>query len=298
MNRFQIDNKLNKAFLFALIIISAAVNADVLGGVNSDSEGRTTDTQAFVKRGNKYWYRAQNGHMYWTRHPDENRYRTIPHKLKIGEFYSPDDIYPARTHANINCPDGSCRGNRNGSRRRQYANNRISEDPANYEPAGATALTAKPAAGSLLDRFAHKAWAAATAGRRIAAMCGGGYRRGNRSKCMCASGVQEALLKSGVCAARPGGDAIAMKSSINSHSCPNLHRINSRNPYSARAGSVIVYSTTRHRKGHVESVIPAPIEAAIAMHVPVGTKLYCSDFCRTAPFLAGGTNHVAQIFSL
>jgi hypothetical protein len=70
----------------------------------------------------------------------------------------------------------------------------------------------------------------------------------------------------------------------------------------APAGSVIVYSTSRHGWGHIETKIQVTADniGSISknLNVRLGQFLYCSDFCRTGPTLSHDTNRVEAIYSL
>lgn len=171
---------------------------------------------------------------------------------------------------------------------------------------------------SLLDRLSDATVHAATKGRPVAPMCrkayGETWREGNRSKCWCATGVKEALLATGICTSRPGGNAVDMQYTIGS-SCPSLHKTGGHgaSPESAPFGSVIVYHTTRHSAGHVETKIQVTAAnimkymAETGRQLRVGQALYCSDFCSTVPTRSYRmdkygrtvpTNFVDAIFSL
>lgn len=181
----------------------------------------------------------------------------------------------------------------------------------------------------LQSKLAAIAVREAVKGRSVANFCGGGYRSGNKSKCACAAGVKDALLSSGICTSRPPGDAINLAGfryngttsqlsrtgPDSSHAltafCPALHQSHGREPnYSssitaasrAPAGSVIVYSTSRHKWGHIEIKIKVTAqnirEISHNLRVKVGDYLYCSDFCRAGPTLSHGTNRVEAIYSL
>ncbi|MBY0315493.1 MAG: hypothetical protein K2Q26_08240 [Bdellovibrionales bacterium] len=159
----------------------------------------------------------------------------------------------------------------------------------------------------LLSRVSSQAWKQATRSRRVANFCGGGYRSGNRSKCMCAAGVADALLASGVCTTRPSSNALQMHTNgVLRRACPRLNLSNSRDPGRAPAGSVIVYAGHAGRRvhnfGHVEIKVPVTRELLQTMGragagLREGGFMYCSDYCSPRPTLTR-TNRVAAIYNL
>lgn len=182
----------------------------------------------------------------------------------------------------------------------------------------------------LKNRLAIAAVREAVATRTVSQICGGGVRAGNHSKCACAGGVKDALKVSGACPIRistkidavnlaglPHGNTGQLSRTGPNPStalpayCPAFHQIKGRfaslkssleAAKNAPPGSVIVYSTTRHRYGHIETKIQVTAEnyAQISkkLRVKVGQVLYCSDFCNTHPTFSHDTNRVEAIYSL
>lgn len=215
-----------------------------------------------------------------------------PRDLPDPKFASPDDLYDDQNAAASGCPyaDGRCRATQSPSR---ISPGKIAGDRPETQP--------------FLSQLALRVVSEALRGRPVAAhLCGGGWRSGNRSKCMCASANKDALVGSGACGSRPPGDAIDLRYSLSKY-CSVFHKTGGHkaSPWNAPAGSVIIYSTTRHRRGHMETKILVTPEILVRFgralglgSVKLGQVLYCSDFCRTAPTFSHGTNTVEAIYSL
>jgi hypothetical protein len=158
-----------------------------------------------------------------------------------------------------------------------------------------------------LDNLVKQTWKKATQRRTIADFCGGGYRSGNRSKCMCAQAVKEALVASKVCTRYPSGHARETHTTGSiKKSCPGLGLTGKLDPWKALGGSVIVYSgyagKTPHNYGHIEIKIPVTAQLLKQMGkqsggAKIGDFMYCSDFCRTRPTKVA-TNKVIAIYQL
>jgi len=167
---------------------------------------------------------------------------------------------------------------------------------------------------NVLARLAMNAWTNATERRRVANFCGGGYRSGNRSKCMCSQAVRDTLVDTGLCR-EYGADALAAHTSgALRNNCPGLSLSSSRSIANAPAGAVIVYNgyagSTPHNYGHIEIKVevtqellntvrndPVLIDRGQAQNLRVGDFLYCSDFCRAAP-TDTPNNEVVAIYTI
>jgi hypothetical protein len=245
--------------------------------------------------------------------------RARPSDEQIAE--ADDKLQAGLTGKNI-CPyvDGRC-----------YKNQRVGGLKAQAEAikkASAADTDESTADKSLLNRLSIEAVKQAVKGRSVARFCGGGFRSGNRSKCACAAGVKDTLAATGICPSRPAGDAVNLAGlprgttgqlsrtgpvagrSLASM-CPALHQTHGRDSSyrgslnaaeNAPAGSVIVYSTSRHQYGHIEIKLKVTADNYSALskklNVKMGQYLYCSDFCRTGPTFSHGTNRVEGIYSL
>jgi hypothetical protein len=309
--------------LAALVLVSTATEVAV-----ADSSVAELPYGSIKQVGDLYYYRWHNGHIYYTKYKEKairrvNRHLDSDHpsshysehssavRHQHYSFTSAQDLYPENEIATEatevrTCADGTCY-----DKRIYHPSGKLGPLPSDlhtmYHVAGLGEIM-HPSSGSQLERLSEQAWSAATRGRNMASMCNhnqgpGKFTPGNTSKCWCAAGVEESLNTSGICHG-VSGNAIDLRNNINTSSCPALHAINSTDPFSAPFGSVIVYRTSRHPFGHTEVVIPASAEAAATMHVKVGTKIYCSDFCSPQPFLGRNkvtgqiTNFVAKMFSL
>lgn len=163
------------------------------------------------------------------------------------------------------------------------------------------------AMSQILNKLSSEAWKSATKRRKVADFCGGGYRSGNRSKCMCAQGAKEALVAAGVCKSYPSGNALQThKNGTLKASCPNLTLSSNKDPGKAPAGSVIVYSgyagRRPHNYGHIEIKVPVTAELKKQMgragnDLKIGQYMYCSDFCSARPTKTAH-NKVAAIYTL
>ncbi|MBY0386258.1 hypothetical protein K2X05_13965 [bacterium] len=162
---------------------------------------------------------------------------------------------------------------------------------------------AKYTKNELVGKLANAAWSSATQRRKVADFCGGGYRSGNRSKCMCAQAAKEALVKNGVCTSYLAGHAAQTHTQGSlRRSCPNLKLAKSA---SAR-NKLIVYSgyagKVKHQHGHIEIKIPITAQLKKKMGkdgiaYEVGQYMFCSDFCRPTP-TKKKTNTIEAIYTL
>lgn len=165
---------------------------------------------------------------------------------------------------------------------------RVYENATNaYEGAKAMFKRTREAIRNWYDN----AWHSAVKPRRMANFRGGGIKRGNHSKGMCAQAAKEALVNSKICHGTLSGNAIDLhRRGILSAHCPRLKLTKLKNPSAAPNGSVIVYSgyagKRPHRYGHIESKL-----------IRNGIANYCSDFCSHKP-TKSVHNQVAAIYVL
>lgn len=143
----------------------------------------------------------------------------------------------------------------------------------------------------VVSNWISNAWHSATKPRQVARFMGGGVKRGNRSKGMCAQAAKEALVNSNICHGKLAGNAIDLhrRGILRSH-CPRLKLSSLKDPRKAPNGSVIVYSGYAGRRPHNYGHIEAKL-------VKNGVANYCSDFCAFKP-TKKSTNRVAAIYVL
>lgn len=140
---------------------------------------------------------------------------------------------------------------------------------------------------SATARFAKATIAAALKKRAVATTCGKGSLSGNKSKCMCAAAVKEAMVSAGLCEKYPPGHAINLHTDSNlTNSCRNMKFVGTQGPRSVKDGCVIVYKNHNGKTkkfGHVETklTVTSAIKQQLKgqLNVNIGQVIFCSDYC-------------------